>query len=117
MDLLIGERIKKYRKNKEMTQDALAQAFTDKNKEESESIKEFLWKHIKSNDIPTDVLKSMLLNSDYITLSKKDVANIIEHFSIEDFIESKDEFFKRIYKESQLYGESLNTYNGIHLKV
>ena len=26
MDLLIGERIKKYRKNKEMTQDALAQA-------------------------------------------------------------------------------------------
>lgn len=28
MDLLIGERIKKYRKNKEMTQDALAQALT-----------------------------------------------------------------------------------------
>ena len=26
MDLMIGERIKKYRKNKEMTQDALAQA-------------------------------------------------------------------------------------------
>ena len=93
------------------------QAFVDKNKEESERIKDFLWKHIKSNDIPTDVLKSMLLNCDYITLSKKDVADIIEHFSIEDFIESKDEFFKKIYKESQLYGKSLNTYNGIHLRV
>lgn len=93
------------------------QAFADKNKEESERIKEFLWKHIKSNDIPTDVLRNMLLNGDFITLSKKDVANIIKHFSIEDFIESKDEFFKKIYRESQLYGESLNTYNGIHLKV
>ena len=93
------------------------QAFADKNKEESERIKDFLWKHIKSNDIPTDVLKSMLLNCDYITLSKKDVVDIIEHFSIENFIESKDEFFKKIYKESQLYGKSLNTYNGIHLRV
>ena len=93
------------------------QAFADKNKEESERIKDFLWKHIKSGDIPIDVLKSMLLNGDFITLSKEDVADIIEHFSESDYIGSKNDFFKKIYKESHLYGESLNTYNGIHLKV
>lgn len=93
------------------------QAFADKNKEESERIKDFLWKHIKSGDIPIDVLKSMLLNGDFITLSKEDVAGIIEHFFESDYIGSKNDFFKKIYKESHLYGESLNTYNGIHLKI
>lgn len=34
-----------------------------------------LWKHIKSGDIPIDVLKSMLLNGDFITLSKEGVAH------------------------------------------
>lgn len=93
------------------------QAFADKNKEEIECIKDFLWKHIKSGDIPIDVLKSMLLNGDFITLSKESVANIIEHFSESDYIGSQNNFFKKVYKESHLYGESLNTYNGIHLKV
>ena len=74
------------------------QAFADKNKEEIECIKEFLWKHYKSDDIPKDVLRSMLLNCDFITLSNDNVSDIIKSFSESDYIENKNDFFKKIYR-------------------